>query len=799
MTLAFDPDPAGRARRFAVHDAERLLCEGTLRLHRHGRRDEPVAWDEAARAGDGIEARSRRDGFDVRTTVRPAPEARGFDVETVLAARAPFRVVSLWHTCAFPTGAGRGSRQPLDFAWSPNLQPGPRDVAGEHVFRSPCLVARHAGAQVALVPYLAPGLFAGPLRHALSFLDRACPVLEIGRLDHEPRGHVFYRATGRAATLAPGDELRLAFTLLVDPAAGEHGHRSVVRFIWKRWGGPALAGGTGPGPQVLPFDGYAREGFASTLERYGLWRGFTVDGRAAGGTCARIVRPALDAGSAPLPRDRTAAIALNYLLTPTMSLRDKARLVAANARGIHPHLWHNLFFNNLRTAFGMGWYARRWGDSRLAERAEAMRELALSAPAPRGFPPSVFTADPARHRWVPGTRVWFYTSAHHTADAAWTGTWMLHHHRYLEADPRLLERCRSLGEALLRAQLPSGAIPTWVRARRDGSFAPVPPLVESASSAAPGAFLAVLHERCGEERFLEAARRVADFVIERIAPRGAWHDAELFFSCSAKRHGWRDARSGIPPRSTFPLAWTADLMRRVHLATRAGRYLEHGRDALDLLLLFQQAWNAPFLGFDTRGGFGVMNTDAEWSDARQAQFATLLMDWYDLTGETELFHRGVAALRASFTLMNLDEHRALAPGNVRASDPADRGAVAENYGHAGLDAKIRGYVMPDWGAGSAASAAALAQARWGDLYLDARRGAAFGIDGCTVTRASFAADRADLSIAVLPRGRGLIVKASGLDAPRLALRVNGRDLGSYDRADLERGISVISVISLEVT
>ena len=183
-----------------------------------------------------------------------------------------------------------------------------------------------------------------------------------------------------------------------------------------------------------------------------------------------------------------------------------------------------------------------------------------------------------------------------------------------------------------------------------------------------------------------------------------------------------------------------------------------------------------------------MNTDAEWSDARQAQFAALLMDWYDLAGEPELFHRGVAALRASFTLMNLEEHRTLAPGNVRASDPAERGAVAENYGHAGFDAKIRGYVMPDWGAGSAASSAALAQARWGDLYLDARRGAAFGIDGCAVTRASFAADRADLSIAALPRSRGLIVKAAGLDAPRLALCVNGRDLGSHDRAALERGI-----------
>jgi hypothetical protein len=96
VTLAFDPDPAGRAPRFVVHAADRRLCEGTLRLHLHGRRDEPLAWDEASPARDGaIEARVHRDGFTMRTTIRPAPDTRGFDVETVLAARTVLRVVSL--------------------------------------------------------------------------------------------------------------------------------------------------------------------------------------------------------------------------------------------------------------------------------------------------------------------------------------------------------------------------------------------------------------------------------------------------------------------------------------------------------------------------------------------------------------------------------------------------------------------------------------------------------------------------------------------------------------------------------
>jgi len=788
--------PAGAAAPGGIGAA---LAVGGLLLNLAGRRTERIGWDEAGPAVDGtsLEARLRRDGFDFATTATPAPDAQGFDVETVLTARAEVRLVSVWHRFAFPPGVRREPGRPLDFAWIPNLCRRRDDMAGEHVFRSPCLIARQGRTQVALVPHLRPSLYAGPLRHALRFrlegedIPGGGPTLDFGRLDQRPHDHVYYAPTGAAAVLRAGEELRLAFTLLADDDAGEFAHRGVLRFIWRRWAEPGFTSSILP--QALPFDEYAREGFASTLERYGLWREFTIGGMKAGGTCARIVRATLTTGSAPLPHDTTLKVAVSYLRSPTMTLRDKALLAASARRGILPHVFYNLFLNNLRTAFGMAWYARRWNDDGLAEKARLMRELVLSAPTPHGALPSVFTADPQHPRWVAGTLVWRYTPAVHTANAAWTGCWMLNHFRHLEPDGRLLERCRSLGDFFVRTQLPSGAIPTFVRVRRDASARPVPPLLESASSAAPGMFLATLHETTRDPRALEAAVRVADFLVDRIFPRHAWHDVEQYFSCSEKPLDWRDARTGIPPQSTFPLAWTAELMRLMHLATGDRRYLDHGRAALDLLLLFQQAWDAPFIGFDTRGGFASLNTDAEWSDARQAQFATLLMDWYDVTGEPELFHRGVVALRSSFTLMHLEEHRAIAPGNNRAACRDDRGAVPENYGHAGRDVKIQGYILPDWGMGSAVSSAALAQARWGDLYLDVRRGAAFGIDGCRVLSASVGAARAALAIAKLPRGpRGLplTLKASGIQAPRYALRVNGRNLGTHDRPQLERGITM---------
>jgi hypothetical protein len=798
IVLTFGRTTTDRTLRLTAGAAGGLthLAAGSLLLQLGGRRQERLVWDDAILTADGssIEAQIRRDNFDIRTTVTAAPDAQGFDIETVLTARSELSVISLWHRFSFPPGADHEPGRPLDFAWIPNLCSRRDDIAGEHTFRSPCLIARQGHMQVALVPHLRHSLFAGPLRHALSFRleGKEGPTLGFGRLDHVPHGHVYYRPTGRAAVLLPGEELRLAFTLLADAAADEHGYQKVVRFIWKRWAEPTFTGGFLP--QVLPFDEYAREGFTSTLERYGLWREFTIDGRKAGGTCIRSVRPGLEVGSAPRPRDTAAKVITHYLLTSTLSLRERARMLASGVKGIHPHIWYSVFFNGLRTAFGMEWYARRWNDEGLAGKARMMRELALAAPAPQGIPASVFTADPQRPRWVRGMRLaWYYLSDYCTPNAAWTGCWMLHHLRHLETDNLFLDRCRALGDFLVRAQLPSGAIPTWVRVGRDGSIRPVPPLVESATSAAAGMFLAMLHEFSRDPRHLEAAKRIADFLIDRVFPANAWQDPELFFSCSEKKVGWCDAWTGIPPQSTFSYAWTAELMRLLYLATRDDRYRDHGRAVIDLLLLYQQVWNAPFIGFDTRGGFGVMNTDAEWSDARQAQFGTLLMDWYDVTGEPELFHRGVAALRSSFTLMYLEEHRTLAPKNTRPMGPNDRGAMPENYGHAGFDAKIQGEVMPDWGVGTAASSAALAQARWGDLYLDVHRGAAFGIDGCRVTRASVGADRADLDIETLPRGprrMPLTMKASGIAAPRYSLRVNGRDLGTHDRADLERGMTM---------
>jgi hypothetical protein len=660
-----------------------------------------ASWSAAGGAGSdstgsAVRAVLERAGCRVCATVAPAPDAQGFDVTMRLTALAPVRLTALRACYALPSDAA------LDHAWVPGLKSGPRDVIGDHVFRSPCIILRQSGTQVSLVPHLDAAPWAGsppgPLRATLDLsLSRRGPRFSMGLQDYAPHGHVYYRPTGRAAALERGDTLGFGFTLLVETGAHHFSFQSVLRFLWKRYGEGNLAAFLGqPG---FSFDECARLFLGDMLERHRLWRGFTLDGAECGGICARIVFPGLNRGMPPLPRDTTPAVAANYLLRGMLTPREKAAFVASAVHGIHPHFHNALFMNNVRTSFGMAYYGRLWADAALESRARAIWRLALAAPAPAGIFPAVFTGDGRHPRWVAGTRVWRYTRAHHVPNAAVTGLWMLEIDRHLGSGGIFRERCGGLGDFLLRVQQPSGAIPTWVDAGRGGALRPLPALRESAGGAAAGLFLARLAAETGREDCRAAARRAADFIMRRVFPSQQWHDTEVFFSCSEKPLGWRDGWTGVPAQGTLCMAWAAGLMGELYTATREARYRDYGRAILDLLLLFQQIWSPPFIGIDPRGGFGVMNTDAEWNDARQAELGLLLLSWHGITGEPELALRGRAALRAAFTLMRREEEH--------------RGAVPENYGHVGRDLPIQGYVMPDWGGGTAVAAAALAQIRYG--------------------------------------------------------------------------------------
>src|SRR5262249_24846936 len=162
--------------------------------------------------------------------------------------------------------------------------------------------------------------------------------------------------------------------------------------------------------------------------------------------------------------------------------------------------------------------------------------------------------------------------------------------------------------------------------------------------------------------------------------------------------------------------------------------LRTARRCVDELSLYQAVWDPPFLPAPAHGGFGVMNADSEWNDARQSLFAPLYLDLYRETGDAELFERGVSALRTSFAMLYCPANETLGGAYQRRFPffgPESHGFMMENQGHGEGD-PIGTFTIFTWGNGSALAAAATVRDGYGDLYIDTFRARAFGVDGVAV-------------------------------------------------------------------
>ena len=369
-----------------------------------------------------------------------------------------------------------------------------------------------------------------------------------------------------------------------------------------------------------------------------------------------------------------------------------------------------------------------------------MINLALAAPQEHGVFPTVYSQNPDGD-WNAGK--WHYscnrrpkghTEYYHTTDCSWTAWWLLRIYRDLLKDHRIMDFCVQYGDFLVNQQEHNGAIPSWVRT---GDFTPSEMLRHSPQTSVSAMFLGELYRLSNEPSYLHAATRAIDFVLESIVPSGLWEDFETYFSCSGiwdgKQPGQPDPYTGVFNQNTLGIYWTAEALLTMYQITGDENYIHWGIRILEELSLYQQVNDgAGLLDIDAFGGFGVMNTDAEWNDARQSMFAPLYLAYYDETGNGEYFERGIAALRASFTLMYIPEHdlvRELWEKTFPFMGEGDYGFMMENFAHNGRNGPIGAACHYDWGPGSAASAAAYVECHYGDVYLDLVYGQVFGIDG----------------------------------------------------------------------
>jgi hypothetical protein len=576
------------------------------------------------------------------------------------------------------------------FFWAPHLTPEEGYVIDKHVFRTPALIARGEGKTVTLIPDLR-GVSSLP---ANCYMDMDAPgrALYIGMSETEVTGHILYKKTGGAKH--PRGPLKFAFCLMLEDGEKENPFRDVLRFIWKKFGARDFESILGKGdltPYVKRTYNWA---FGSWKDV--VWQEFELSGKKVG-----------------------AAV---FIVTASQSPNFKGIKNQREARSV----WNQAWFCSLRSASGLLRYAKRTNNRDLMEKANLTKELALSFPQEDGLFCSVIACEMESfmEHGKQYMRAQSWDSAYfgnsdrnpfglglkeaprHILDMSFTAYYMLIWYDELEDDARLEQYCRTYAERLVCLQDGEGFFPGWV----DDAGRPMGVLDKSPESAMSAAFLIKYSRISGEPRYLEAALSTIE-ALKPIIEAGGWEDFETYWSCSrfwSENVGKKIERNDMYKQCNFSMYFTVLALWEAYEATGEEKYLMLGRRVLDEMLMMQASWQPDWMPIPVVGGFGVLNCDAEWNDARQSLFAELIVRYGRALGENEYIERGLAAIRAAFQMM-------YCPENPQVKEQweivwphfneKDYGFNMENYGHNGkTDANGLGigeFTIYDWGNGAA--------------------------------------------------------------------------------------------------
>ncbi|HUF07711.1 MAG TPA: hypothetical protein VMO47_00205 [Rhodothermales bacterium] len=616
-----------------------------------------------------IRIERRRGGFRlVRTLSRPEGNPCLLRVTCAAAAdrTGPFDgLVDRWSSSL---------KQPHDYRWAPNLRPEREMRVGSHCFRSPVVMVSGIGGWAALIPDFESETARRDARLCALDLDATAVgevMLGYGLEPTRPVGHVLFEIDP-AAEAAEGDVFRFDYYLLLSPSgSGADMLRTVNAFLWSQFAAPYLDDKL---PQTVPFDLYADYGYPSLISTP-LFVRFTLGGGAAGGISAESAHA-------------------DYFRRP------------------HPVIWNQYWFNNQRAAYGLGANGTVRHEGRWLEAGRLMTATTLSAPRWDGLWPALYAYDQDEW-WGSIPRLNGGKRRVHVADAALTGEWLFHWVNDVERSGAGLSMVRSLADCLCRLQQVDGSIPPWFDWDDTGLRADET-LNHSAETGAATAFLAAV---AGHPDFGDVVPSVlhgAEFLAAEVMKYQRYQDFETFYSCSPKKLDMVDPYTGIMPQNSLAVHWTARTMLGAYRLTHDGELLKLAIQATDSLSLYQQVWNPPFLSLFAFGGFGVMNTDAEWNDARQSLFAPHYFEMYEATGLKEYLERGRAALRASFALASIPENAGVSPNTFDSYPP---GLMPENYGHSGRDTPA-GRSDACWGEAGALTSVAFIRLRHPGLLDD---------------------------------------------------------------------------------
>jgi len=600
------------------------------------------------------------------------------------------------------------------FHWAPHLTPTDDHIIAQHVFRAPALITASAQKQISVIP-------------DLDILQKTQPVgwymdmnavkgdMVLGMSLSSVKEHtLFVRKSG---ALYPPGKIEFGFYILAEenPADLFDPWRKLDSFFWKKWGSVLYAANQPLGRKDLePYAAYTYN-WAFNSWKKAVWQDIDLAGKKVGGTV--------------------------FIVNTTQSPNYPGKVNEREFRSV----WNQAWFSSLRSAEGLYRYARRTGNKQLMGYAVKTKELALSFPQKNGFFDALIATDMEQvtedEKVYNRSKGWGshyfgnsdrnpYTfdtrkAPYHVLDMSFTASLMLDWYRELEKDPRLLTYATAFGNALIKIQRADGFFPAWLSIE---DLQPMDKLNQSPETSMSVTFLLKLYRATKNIKYKTAALKAMEAVIKTDIPEGRWEDFETYWSCS--RYGSKELvgkkveRNDMFKQNNFSMYWTAQAMLIAYQTTKNKNYLKYGQRTLDELLMTQACWQPPYIYVNALGGFGVMNGDGEWNDARQSLFAELILDYGKLLNKEEYTERGLAALRASFVMM-------YCPENARTKEQweerwkffgrEDYGFMMENYGHGGVTG-IKGegigeFTIYDWGNGAAAEAYNRIRDHYGEAFI----------------------------------------------------------------------------------
>lgn len=603
-----------------------------------------------------------------------------------------------------------------NFHWAPHLTPTDKNIIAQHVFRSPALLVSDHEQLVIVVPDLDILNKRPPVKWYMD-LDAPQNRLTLGMSDSRVTDHVIFER--KPGAVYPPGNVEFGFYLMVlkDKASLENPFRRTTSFFWEHWGAQLFAQENPAPGDLMPYVEHTYH-WAFNSWKDAVWQQFALNEKPVG--------------------------AATFIVNVTQSPNYPGRMNEREFRSI----WNQAWFSSLRSASGLYRYARRTGNDSLKAKALLTKELALSFPKKDGFFYGLIATemeqkeiDGKKYNRSKGWDDYYwgnsnrnpYTwdarrSAFHLLDMSWTSLLMLRWYDELEKDQRLLDYARDYANSLLSVQFADGFFPGWLDAE---TLRPMQHLNNSPESSMSATFLLTLYRITKEKKYKEAALRAIDAVTKEIVPDGRWEDFETYWSCS--RIGSQDwvgkkvARNDMYKQNNFSMFWTAEALLEAYHATGKKEYLKLGQRTLDEMLMTQASWQPYFIPIKALGGFGVLNADGEWNDARQSLFAELIIRYGVQLKNTEYLQRGLAAMRASFIMMYCPENPATREQWQKAwpfFGKEDFGFMMENYGHGGETNDeglgIGEFTIYDWGNGAASEAYNRLLDHYGSSFMQQR-------------------------------------------------------------------------------